>query len=98
LRKRGDVWWINKKINGQRYQQSTGCKTLDEAVEALRLGLIDDNPVSRTKPVKVDSKVPVYLDESEIIAFLTAAKSFDEWAQTPRQFGTLLHNIFVSYF
>src|SRR5258706_11065994 len=28
LRWRGDVLWINKKINGKRYQLSTGCKNL----------------------------------------------------------------------
>jgi hypothetical protein len=28
LRWRGDVLWINKKINGKRYQLSTGCKDL----------------------------------------------------------------------
>jgi len=28
LRWRGGVLWISKKLNGKRYQFSTGCKTL----------------------------------------------------------------------
>src|SRR5437868_10875898 len=32
LRWRGGVLWIAKKIEGRRYQRSTGCRTLQEGV------------------------------------------------------------------
>ena len=35
LRWRGDVLWINKKINGRRYQLSTGCKDLAQGMIAF---------------------------------------------------------------
>jgi hypothetical protein len=35
LRWRGDVLWISKKIDGKRYQRSTGCKTLEEGLEVF---------------------------------------------------------------
>jgi hypothetical protein len=35
LRWRGGVLWISKKIDGRRYQVSTGCKTLEGGLEAF---------------------------------------------------------------
>lgn len=35
LRWRGDVLWINKKINGKRFQLSTGCKDLTQGMIAF---------------------------------------------------------------
>jgi len=63
----------------------------------VRVGLIEKNPVSSTRPVKVSEAAPIYLDENEIKAFLGAAAKYDEWAASRQPFGMLIHDILLTY-
>jgi integrase/recombinase XerD len=89
----------------QADRQGAASKTLQLEVQtigaffryAVRLGLVEENPVARIRGVRVVSKAPVYLDEEEIPRFLDAARTFDQWARPQRQCGTLFHDIFLVY-
>ena len=59
---RGGVLWINKKINGKRFQFSTGCKDLDQGKSAFEafLSKHDDKkkPGSGRRPNKTRPDLP----------------------------------------
>jgi len=62
---------------------------------AVRLRLLDENPVERTRSIRVTTKLPVYLDETELKAFLKAATEIDSFSQ--QKFGTLIYQVLFTY-
>ncbi len=62
---------------------------------AVRLRLIDENPVERTRSIKITSKTPIYLSESELKSFLQAATDFDQWSRM--EYGSLIYQILFMY-
>jgi integrase len=63
----------------------------------LGLKLVSENPAAGVKPVRLTQAIPVYLDEQEIISFLQAAATYDEWVRPKHKLGSLIHDIFVTY-
>ena len=64
---------------------------------AVRLGMVESNPVEMTRSVKLIQKTPVFLEADEITHFLDAAASIDKWGGVSRTFGKSLHDIFLTY-
>jgi integrase len=64
---------------------------------AARLGLVEDNPVSRIRPIRLSQRTPVYLDADEVRRFLQAAATYDDWARSRYPIGSFLRDILVTY-
>jgi integrase len=59
--------------------------------------LVDENPVTRAYPIRLKSRVPVYLEIAEIEGLLDAAKTYDEWTSHSRVRGSTIHDIILTY-
>ena len=77
--------------------QSDVCAIGTFLAYGVKRGYIEKNPVADIEPVHLPAKAPVYLEELEIKALLEAAQSYDEWQRPARPFGSLLHDIILTY-
>ena len=93
-------------VNDPKNADSTGAspKTLQLEVQTIgtffkhgvRLKLVDENPVARTRPVRLKKATPIYLEIPEVRALLKAASTYNEWAM-PQPTQQLLHDVILVY-
>ncbi len=68
LTKRGNIWWVNKRINGESIRESTGTSVFAEAQEYLNLRLIElrESKVSKERPKRTfNESAARYILENE---------------------------------